>query len=100
MWSYRLVAPYTFERSELPEKSPESLADGQVLLRFLAAGICGSDLPGFSGVKGNLPGDTGTCAAEMHGFPIHEVVGEVIAAGIRRTQQGTVLSAGRRASTG
>ena len=27
--------------------SPESLGDGQVLLRFLAAGICGSDLPGL-----------------------------------------------------
>jgi L-iditol 2-dehydrogenase len=79
MWSYRLVAPYTFERTELPEPSPDSLVDGQVLLRFLAAGICGSDLPGFRGAKGRLPGDTGICAAEMHGFPIHEVVGEVLA---------------------
>ena len=52
MWSYRLVAPYTFERTELPEPSPESLGDGQVLLRFLAAGICGSDLPGFRGAQG------------------------------------------------
>ena len=61
----------------LPEQSPESLGDGQVLLRFLAAGICGSDLPGFRGAKGRLPGDTGTSAAEMDGFPIHEIVGEV-----------------------
>ena len=36
MWSYRLVAPYTFERTELPEPLPDSLVDGQVLLRFLA----------------------------------------------------------------
>jgi L-iditol 2-dehydrogenase len=79
LWSYRLVAPYMFQRTELPEPSPESLGDGQVLLRFLAAGICGSDLPGFRGAKGRLPGDTGTRAAEMDGFPIHEVVGEVIA---------------------
>jgi L-iditol 2-dehydrogenase len=79
MWSYRLVAPYTFERTEIPEPSPASLDDGQVLLRFLAAGICGSDLPGFRGTKGRLPGDTGLCAAEMNGFPIHEVVGEVLA---------------------
>src|SRR5215218_10812164 len=64
MWSYRLVAPYTFERTEIPDPSPESLGDGQVLLRFLAAGICGSDLPGFRGAKGQLPGDTGVCAAE------------------------------------
>jgi len=79
VWSYRLVAPYTFERCELPEPDPESLADQQVLLRFLAAGICGSDLPGFRGAQGRLPGDTGTCAAEMNGFPAHEIVGEVLA---------------------
>ncbi|OBB15769.1 alcohol dehydrogenase [Mycolicibacterium setense] len=79
MWSYRLVAPYTFERSEVSEPSPESLTDGQVLLDFLAAGICGSDLPGFRGTQGKLPGDTGCCAAEMDGFPIHEIVGEVLA---------------------
>jgi threonine dehydrogenase-like Zn-dependent dehydrogenase len=79
MWGYRLVAPYTFERVDIPEKTPESLGDRQVLLRFLAAGVCGSDLPGFRGTKGRLPGDTGVSAAEMDGFPIHEVVGEVIA---------------------
>ncbi|MGV0782660.1 zinc-binding dehydrogenase [Mycolicibacterium sp. XJ775] len=79
MWSYRLVAPFTFERQEVSEPSPESLADGQVLLDFLAAGICGSDLPGFRGTQGKLPGDTGCCAAEMNGFPIHEIVGEVLA---------------------
>lgn len=79
MWSYRLVAPYTFERAQRAEPSPESLGDGLVLVRFLAAGICGSDLPGFRGAKGRLPGDTGARAAEMDGFPIHEIVGEVIA---------------------
>ena len=79
MWSYRLVAPFTFERTNLPDRSPESLAEGQVLLRFLAAGVCGSDLPGFRGTRGRLPGDTGACAAEMNGFPIHEVAGEVLA---------------------
>jgi len=79
MWSYRLVAPYTFERRELPDVSPESLTDGQVLLRFLAAGICGSDLPGFRGTQGRLPGDTGCSVADMDGFPIHEIAGEVLA---------------------
>jgi threonine dehydrogenase-like Zn-dependent dehydrogenase len=79
VWSYRLVAPYTFERTELPETSPESLRDGEVLLSFQAAGVCGSDIPGFRGTKGKLPGDTGLGAAEMDGFPIHEVAGEVIA---------------------
>lgn len=79
MWAYRLVAPYTFERIDVPQPSPDSLRDGQVLLRFLAAGICGSDLPGYRGAKGRLPGDTGARAAEMIGFPIHEIAGEVIA---------------------
>ena len=79
MWSHRLVAPFTFEKTDVLPFSPESLGDGQVLLRFLAAGICGSDLPGFRGAKGRLPGDTGACAAEKDGFPIHEVAGEVIA---------------------
>jgi L-iditol 2-dehydrogenase len=79
VWCYRLVAPYEFERIEVPEHSPESLTDGQVLLRFLAAGICGSDLPGFRGTQGKLPGDTGASAAGMNGFPVHEIVGEVLA---------------------
>jgi L-iditol 2-dehydrogenase len=79
VWAHRLIAPYEFERLELPSPDPESLGPDQVLLRFLAAGICGSDLPGFRGTKGKLAGDTGTSAAEMIGFPIHEIVGEVLA---------------------
>ena len=79
MWSYRIVAPYLFERAPIPDKTPEDLADGQVLLRFLAAGVCGSDLPAFRGALGRLPGDDGPSAAEKDGFPVHEVAGEVIA---------------------
>jgi L-iditol 2-dehydrogenase len=79
MWSQRLVAPYTFERTEVPEPSPESLVEGQVLLSFLAAGVCGSDLPAFRGTRGKLPFDTGTSAAGKDGFPVHEIVGEVVA---------------------
>jgi threonine dehydrogenase-like Zn-dependent dehydrogenase len=79
MWAYRLVAPYTFERQDIPDKTPDDLGDRQVLLRFNAAGVCGSDLPPFKGVRGKITGDTGLSAAEMAGFPIHEVVGEVIA---------------------
>ena len=79
MWSYRLVAPYTFERTNLPDTSPESLAEGQVLLRFLAAGVCGSDMPAFRGARGRIPGDSGASGPEKDGFPIHEIVGEVLA---------------------
>lgn len=79
MWSYRIIAPYQFERTCIAAKTAEQLADRQVLLRFLAAGVCGSDLPAFRGAKGRLPGDDGLSAAEKDGFPIHEVAGEVIA---------------------
>jgi L-iditol 2-dehydrogenase len=79
VWSYRIIAPYLFERTSIADRTADSLADGQVLLRFLAAGLCGSDLPAFRGAKGRLPGDDGPSAAEKDGFPIHEVAGEVIA---------------------
>ncbi|OBG73876.1 alcohol dehydrogenase [Mycobacterium sp. E2462] len=79
MWSYRIVAPYEFERTSIPQPTPDDLADGQVLLRFAAAGVCGSDLPAFRGTRGPLPGDDGPSAAGKDGFPIHEVAGEVIA---------------------
>ncbi len=88
MWSYRIIAPYVFERTSIADKTPDSLADGQVLLRFLAAGVCGSDLPGFRGAKGRLPGDDGPSAAEKDGFPIHEVAGEVIASRHRQHRPG------------
>ena len=78
MWCYRLVAPYTFERVTLPDPPTDGLRAGGVLVKLLAAGICGSDLPGFKGVQGRLPGDTGTQAAEMAGFPVHEIAGEVV----------------------
>jgi len=79
VWSYRLIAPYLFERTTIADTAPESLTDGQVLLRFLAAGVCGSDLPAFRGAKGRIPGDDGRSGPEKDGFPIHEVAGEVIA---------------------
>lgn len=79
MWSYRIVAPYEFQRTSIPDKTAGDLADRQVLLRFQAAGVCGSDLPGFRGATGRLPGDDGRSAAEKDGFPIHEVAGEVLA---------------------
>lgn len=79
MWSHRIVAPYQFERTSIADKTADQLTDGQVLLRFSAAGVCGSDLPAFRGARGRLPGDDGRSAAEKDGFPIHEVAGEVIA---------------------
>ncbi|ORA78012.1 zinc-binding dehydrogenase [Mycobacterium malmoense] len=88
MWSYRIVAPYLFERASIPDNTPDRLTDGQVLLRFSAAGVCGSDLPAFRGNRGRLPGDDGRGAAEKDGFPIHEVAGEVIASRHRNHRPG------------
>jgi threonine dehydrogenase-like Zn-dependent dehydrogenase len=80
MWAQRLVAPYTFEKVEVTAPQPGDLHDGQVLIRVLAGGICGSDLPYF---KGALPpvAETPTDGYDVTpaGSPLHEVVGEVVA---------------------
>lgn len=72
MWAYRLVRPGTVERFVVPDIEPQ-LSEGQVLLRFLAGGLCGSDMPRFKGTHGAFQG------AGYASAPVHEVVGEVIA---------------------
>jgi L-iditol 2-dehydrogenase len=73
LWAYKLPAPRTVERVEAPEIE-SVLSAGQVLLRFRAAGLCGSDMPRYRGIFGpSRDGDYGTA-------PVHEVVGEVIRA--------------------
>ncbi|AXT86717.1 alcohol dehydrogenase [Aeromicrobium sp. A1-2] len=79
MWSQRLVAPSTFELTEVPRPSVADLREGEVLLRVAAGGICGSDLPHFAGrVSGSLAVDAERHAAAVPGYPLHEVVGTVI----------------------
>jgi L-iditol 2-dehydrogenase len=71
MWSYQVVAPGFVQRVEVPDDSGE-LAEGQVRLRLLVAGLCGSDMPRLNGAKGkSVQGGFG-------GAPVHEVVGEVV----------------------
>lgn len=73
MWAYRLSGPRRFEALELPKPAASDLADGQVLLKFRAAAICGSDLPRFLGkVDPDLPWNG------EPGFPLHEIVAEVV----------------------
>lgn len=81
MWTMRLAGPYTFERAQVAAPTPGALDDGQVLLRVIAGGICGSDIPYFRGVHPipEVPGLVGRLSAELPGFPMHEVVGEVVA---------------------
>jgi L-iditol 2-dehydrogenase len=79
MWSYRLTAPRTFELVERPAHGADVLADGQVLLRTVAVGVCGSDLPPYLGRYSGFPGDRGRLAAQLPGYPAHEIVAETVA---------------------
>jgi L-iditol 2-dehydrogenase len=67
MWSYRVAAPGFVERVEVPTDSGH-LQEGQVRLRLLVAGLCGSDMPRLNGAQGQ----------SSRGDPVHEVVGEVV----------------------
>jgi L-iditol 2-dehydrogenase len=75
MWAQTIVGPYACARLDVEAPDESDVAPGQVLLRVLAAGICGSDLPAFR---------NGAFAATPHGarpaagFPLHEVAGEVV----------------------
>jgi L-iditol 2-dehydrogenase len=79
MWAQRLCAPARFERVEVPAPRPGDLGAGQVLLRTLAGAVCGSDAPKFRGHKGLSLAPDGTFLPGRAGFPMHEVVGEVVA---------------------
>ncbi|MBK1784291.1 zinc-dependent alcohol dehydrogenase [Prauserella cavernicola] len=65
----RLSAPGTLEHVDVPE--PRELCEGEVLVAPRHGGICGSDLPYFR-AGGRLAG-----ATPPHGFPLHEITGEV-----------------------
>lgn len=82
MWGYRLIAPRRFERVTLPQPEPAILQDGEVLLKLGAAGICGSDIPKF---LARLPENP---SFGEHGFPIHEIVGTVVASNSRALEAG------------
>lgn len=79
MWAYRLSRPGCFERVDVPTPDGERLRPGEVLLRVLGGGVCGSDLPYFSGRVCPLFDDASSHAAGVPGFPLHEVAGVVVA---------------------
>lgn len=82
MWAYRLDRPRELTLVDTDvEDGP--LGPGEVRLRFLAGGICGSDMPKFTGVVGpSVKEGVGL------GFPLHEVVGEVIESTSERLRVG------------
>jgi threonine dehydrogenase-like Zn-dependent dehydrogenase len=70
MWAYAITGPGQFERVEAPMPEPEP---GRVLARLRAGGICGSDVPSFHGTRNTFVDGYGE-----PGYPLHEVVGEVV----------------------
>lgn len=72
MWQYYQPSPSTFARREVDEPDASSLDEGEVLLRFLAGAICGSDIPKFLGNLVSSEDDVG-----KPGAPLHEIVGVV-----------------------
>lgn len=70
MWAYRLDGPLHYERIDTPR--PEAVADGSVIIEFLAGGICGSDIARC------LDGGTATNPGPV-GLSLHEIVGRVVA---------------------
>lgn len=85
MKTHSLVAPTTFGRDEMPKPTEADLGEGDVLLKVLAGGICGSDLPYFRGIVGKLAGGEAAITPPNPGFiakpgaPMHETLGEVVA---------------------
>ena len=78
MWAYRLQAPSRLVAVDVAAPDPTSLDAGRVLLRTLAGGICGSDVPRFRGLA-RVPGSGGAWGPVPVGMPMHEIVGEVLA---------------------
>jgi threonine dehydrogenase-like Zn-dependent dehydrogenase len=84
MWAKIMTGPFTFDTVELPSPSAADLDEGEVLLRVLAAGLCGSDGPFYRGAV-NVWNES---LAPAPGFPVHEVAGEVIASRSRHHSPG------------
>jgi len=73
MWSMQLVAPRRFQERTVRRPRPTDLQAGDVLVRMILGGICGSDVRGYR-TANRLDG-----SPAAPGFPMHELVGEVVA---------------------
>ena len=72
MWTYRLDGPMRYARFETDRPDFGAVAAGNVVLEFLAGGICGSDIARcIDGGTESHPGP--------EGLSLHEIVGEVVA---------------------
>lgn len=88
MWAQQLIRPGQFELVEALTPTPAQLGPGEVLVRTRAGGLCGSDIPKFRGLKGAKTGDSNAARYWIPGFPLHEVVGDVVATRSDQVQVG------------
>lgn len=72
MWQLRQPGPAVFERHDVPAPTAADVGDDEVLVRFLAGAICGSDIPKFLGQV-----DPANPCTGGPGVPLHEFVGRV-----------------------
>ncbi len=81
MWTYTATSPNAISELTVAAPTEAELAPGQILLRVMVGGICGSDLPYFRGkvMPFGVPTEDGGPPIAPPGAPLHEVVGEVIA---------------------
>jgi threonine dehydrogenase-like Zn-dependent dehydrogenase len=100
MWAHRLVAPGRFETVQADRPCGADLGPGQVLLRVLAGGICGSDMPKFLGLKNSSTIRDRQFTPGIAGFPMHEVVGEVAASRDAEITEGSRVVGWATASDG
>jgi threonine dehydrogenase-like Zn-dependent dehydrogenase len=69
--AFQIVSPKFLEPVKVPYPSESDLKEGQALVKFEAATVCGSDMPKWSGSEWkDYPGGVG--------LPLHECVGEVV----------------------
>ena len=94
MWAHQLTGPGRIDPVETPDLRGGELAPGAVLARFEAGGICGSDLPSFLGVEDLIVGR----AHGEPGYPLHELVGEVVESAAGDVPVGRGSSAGPTAT--
>jgi threonine dehydrogenase-like Zn-dependent dehydrogenase len=80
MTAPQLSAPATFRFVAAPVRDPDALLPGEALVHVRAGGICGSDLPFFRGAS--VPPYIGAGAPPV-GYPMHEIVGDLVAVGPR-----------------
>src|SRR5262245_20278980 len=95
MWAYELDGPGRMSPVTCAAPTAADLGSGQLLLRLVVGGICGSDVPKF----------TGAVAPDYHdqtgpGFPLHEVVAEVVASASPRFDVGDLVVGVARGAQG